>query len=123
MKTDYKTLQIKLNEGVALFIMNNPPADQLSQHFVLELAQAFTEANDDEKIKTIVLTGTGKNFLAGADITQIKEVKTRNEILSKLRSNSRFLKAIETAPKPVVAAINGRGCRTRSAADSSLKSR
>jgi 3-hydroxyacyl-CoA dehydrogenase/enoyl-CoA hydratase/carnithine racemase len=107
MKTDYKTLEIKLKDGVALFIMNNPPVNQLSQHFVLELAEAFIEANADEKVKAIVLTGTGKNFIAGADITQIKEVKTKDELLPKLRDNVRFLNAIETGPKPVVAAING----------------
>jgi 3-hydroxyacyl-CoA dehydrogenase/enoyl-CoA hydratase/carnithine racemase len=107
MKTEYKTLQIELKDGVALFIMNNPPVNQLSQHFVLELAEAFTEANGDKKIKAIVLTGTGKNFIAGADITQIKEVKTKEELLPKLRDNVRFLNAIETGPKPVVAAING----------------
>jgi enoyl-CoA hydratase/carnithine racemase len=107
MKTDYKTLQIELKNGVALFIMNNPPVNQLSQHFVLELAEAFTEANHDEKIKAIVLTGTGRNFLAGADITQIRAVKTGDEILPKLRQNIRFLNAVETGPKPVVAAING----------------
>jgi 3-hydroxyacyl-CoA dehydrogenase/enoyl-CoA hydratase/carnithine racemase len=107
MKTDYKTLQTELKNGVALFIMNNPPVNQLSQHFVLELAEAFTEANHDEKIKAIVLTGTGRNFLAGADITQIRAVKTGDEILPKLRQNIRFLNAVETGPKPVVAAING----------------
>ena len=107
MKTDYKTLEIKLKDGVALFIMNNPPVNQLSQHFVLELAEAFIEANADEKVKAIVMTGTGKNFIAGADITQIKEVKTKDELLPKLRDNVRFLNAIETGPKPVVAAING----------------
>jgi 3-hydroxyacyl-CoA dehydrogenase len=96
MKTDYKTLQTELKNGVALFIMNNPPVNQLSQHFVLELAEAFTEANHDEKIKAIVLTGTGRNFLAGADITQIRAVKTGDEILPKLRQNIRFLNAIET---------------------------
>jgi 3-hydroxyacyl-CoA dehydrogenase/enoyl-CoA hydratase/carnithine racemase len=87
--------------------MNNPPVNQLSHHFVLELAEAFTEANNDAKIKAIVLTGTGKNFLAGADITQIKAVKTSDEILPILRQNIRFLNAIETGSKPVVAAING----------------
>jgi 3-hydroxyacyl-CoA dehydrogenase/enoyl-CoA hydratase/carnithine racemase len=107
MKTDYKTIQVELKDGLALFIMNNPPVNQLSQHFVLELKEAFTEANNDEKIKAIVLTGTGRNFLAGADITQIKAVKTREEILPKLRQNIRFLNTIETGPKPVVAAING----------------
>ena len=96
MKTDYKTLEISLEDDIAVFIMNNPPVNQLSQHFVLELAEALTQARDDEKIKAIVLTGTGKNFLAGADITQIKAVKTRDELLPKLRQNIRFLNAIET---------------------------
>ena len=56
---EYKTLQIELKEGVAVFTMNNPPVNQLSQHFVLELADAFSEAFGDETIKAIVLTGTG----------------------------------------------------------------
>jgi 3-hydroxyacyl-CoA dehydrogenase/enoyl-CoA hydratase/carnithine racemase len=107
MKINYQTLRIELKDGVALIIMNNPPVNQLAQHFVLELAEAFTAANNDSKIKAVVLTGTGNNFLAGADITQIKAVQTKDELLPKLVNNNRFLKAIETAPKPVVAAING----------------
>jgi len=107
MKTDYNTIQAELKDGVAVFSMNNPPVNQLSKHFVLELAEAFTEAYKDEAIKAIVLTGSGKNFIAGADITQIRDAKTRDEILPKLEDNNRFLNAIETGPKPVVAAING----------------
>ncbi len=107
MKTEYKTLQIKLKDSVAVFMMNNPPVNQLSKHFVLELVEAFTEAYKDDGIKAIVLTGTEKNFIAGADITQIKDVKTKDEFLPRLKENNRFLNAIETGPKPVVAAING----------------
>jgi 3-hydroxyacyl-CoA dehydrogenase/enoyl-CoA hydratase/carnithine racemase len=107
MKTGYKTIQVELTDGVAVFSMNNPPVNQLSQHFVLELAEAFTEAYKDEAIKAIVLTGTGKNFIAGADIIQIRDAKIIDEILPKLKENNRFLNAIETGPKPVVAAING----------------
>ncbi len=107
MKTAYKTLQIEMIDGVAVFTMDNPPVNQLSQHFVMELAKAFNEAHGDQEIKAIVLTGTGKNFLAGADITQIKGVKTKDELLPKLEENNKFLNTIETGPKPVVAAING----------------
>ncbi|MDH3828075.1 MAG: 3-hydroxyacyl-CoA dehydrogenase NAD-binding domain-containing protein, partial [Desulfobacterales bacterium] len=96
-----------LEDGVAVFTMDNPPVNQLSQHFVQELAEAFTAAYGDEEIKTIVLIGSGKNFIAGADITQIKDVKTKDELLPKLEENNRFLNAIETGPKPVIAAING----------------
>jgi len=107
MKTAYKTLQIEMIDGVAVYTMDNPPVNQLSQHFVMELAKAFNEAHGDQEIKAIVLTGTGKNFLAGADITQIKGVKTKDELLPKLEENNKFLNTIETGPKPVVAAING----------------
>jgi 3-hydroxyacyl-CoA dehydrogenase/enoyl-CoA hydratase/carnithine racemase len=107
MKSDYQTIKVELKDGVAVFTMDNPPVNQLSQHFVLELAQAFVEAYADDEIKAVVLTGTGKNFIAGADITQIKDIETKDELLPKLRENNRFINTIETGPKPVVAAING----------------
>jgi 3-hydroxyacyl-CoA dehydrogenase/enoyl-CoA hydratase/carnithine racemase len=107
MKTEYKTLQIQLQDGVAVFTMDNPPVNQLSQHFVLELAEGFSGAFTDEEIKAIVLTGSGKNFIAGADITQIKDVKTKDALLPKLKENNQFINSIETGPKPVIAAING----------------
>jgi len=107
MKTDYKTIAVTLKDGVAVFAMNNPPVNQLSDHFVRELAAAITEAFDDDQIKALVLTGAGKNFIAGADITQIKDVKTKEQVLPMVRENNRFISGIETGPKPVIAAING----------------
>jgi 3-hydroxyacyl-CoA dehydrogenase/enoyl-CoA hydratase/carnithine racemase len=107
MRTDYKTIKIEMREGVALFVMNNPPVNQLSEHFVRELAGAIADAFRDAAVRAIVLTGTGKNFIAGADITQIKDIRTRDQILNLLRDNNRFLNSIETGPKPVIAAING----------------
>jgi len=107
MKTVYKTIRVELKDDVAVFVMNNPPVNQLSKHFVLELAEAFSEAYKDDGIKAIVLTGTEKNFIAGADITQIKDVKTKDQFLPRLKENNRFLNAIESGQKPVVAAING----------------
>jgi 3-hydroxyacyl-CoA dehydrogenase/enoyl-CoA hydratase/carnithine racemase len=107
MKTDYKTIKVDFEDDIAVFTMDNPPVNQLSQHFVQELAEAFTEAYGDEAVKAIVLTGTAKNFIAGADITQIKDVRTKDELLPKLKQNNQFLNTIETGPKPVIAAING----------------
>ncbi len=107
MKTEYKTIAVALRDGVAVLTMNNPPVNQLSDHFVRELATAIAEGFSDEEVKALVLTGTGKNFIAGADITQIKDVKTREQVLPMVRENNRFISGIETGPKPVVAAING----------------
>jgi enoyl-CoA hydratase/carnithine racemase len=107
MKTDYQTIQVEIRDDVAVFTMNNPPVNQLSEDFVVELSGAIGEAFEDDEVKALVLTGTGGNFIAGADITQIKDVKTKDELLPKMKENTRFLNSIETGPKPVVAAING----------------
>jgi 3-hydroxyacyl-CoA dehydrogenase/enoyl-CoA hydratase/carnithine racemase len=107
MKMEYNSIQVQLKNSVAVFTMNNPPVNQLSEHFVLELAEAFNEAYEDDAVKALVITGTGTNFIAGADITQIKDVKAKDELLPILKVNNRFLNSIETGPKPVIAAING----------------
>jgi 3-hydroxyacyl-CoA dehydrogenase/enoyl-CoA hydratase/carnithine racemase len=107
MKTDYKTIDVDLRDGVAVFTMNNPPVNQLSEHFMLEMREAVKEAFQDDAIKAVVLTGTGKNFVAGADITQIYQAKDKSIIAPRILESARFLNSMETGPKPVIAAING----------------
>ncbi len=107
MKSDYRTLKVELNQGVAIFRLNNPPVNQLSKPFVEEMKEAFQSANGDNEVRAIVLTGTEKNFIAGADITEIQQFKDKNAILPFVMENNRFLNSIEQGPKPVIAAING----------------
>ena len=107
MKTEFNTIQVEVKDGVAVFSMNNPPVNQLSKHFVEELAQALKAAYEDNDVKALVLTGTGKNFIAGADITQVQGVKERDVILGRALEGTRFISSLETGPKPIVAAING----------------
>jgi 3-hydroxyacyl-CoA dehydrogenase/enoyl-CoA hydratase/carnithine racemase len=107
MKTDFKTIKVELRDGVAVLFMDNPPVNQLSEHFVRELAEAMTEGYQDDAVKAMVLTGTGNNFIAGADITQVKDIKSKDELMSGLKENMKFINSIEVGPKPVVAAING----------------
>ena len=107
MKTAFDTIRVEIKDGAAILFMNNPPVNQLSPHFTVEMAEAITSAWEDGDIKAIILTGTGKNFIAGADITQIQGVKTKEDILEPALQSTRFVNSIETGPKPVIAAING----------------
>ena len=107
MKTDYKTVKVEVKGDVAVLALNNPPVNQLSAHFVQEMADALLQAGSEKAIKAVVLTGTGKNFIAGADITEIQTVKDKNFLLPRVIENHRFINAIEDGPKPVIAAING----------------
>ncbi len=54
-----------------------------------------------------MLTGSGKNFIAGADITEIRAMTDKDHVFSQVMDNYRFVNAIEDAPKPVIASING----------------
>jgi enoyl-CoA hydratase/carnithine racemase len=107
MKTDYKTLKVELKDGVVILYLNNPPVNQLSEHFVREMADALLQASTDASVKAVILTGTGKNFIAGADITQIQPIRDKNFLLPRVMENNRFINAIEEGSKPVIAAING----------------
>lgn len=107
MKSDCKTIGVEINQGVAILKLNNPPVNQLSKPFVEEIRNALTAAFGDDQIKAIILTGTEKNFIAGADITEIQQFKEKNAILPFVMENNRFINSIEQGPKPVIAAING----------------
>ncbi|MBZ5672033.1 MAG: enoyl-CoA hydratase/isomerase family protein, partial [Acidobacteriia bacterium] len=107
MKTGYKTVKVEMKDGVAVLSLNNPPVNQLSEHFVREMADALLQASTDPSVKAVILTGTGKNFIAGADITQIQPIRDKNFLLPRVMENNRFINGIEEGPKPVIAAING----------------
>jgi 3-hydroxyacyl-CoA dehydrogenase/enoyl-CoA hydratase/carnithine racemase len=107
MKMDYKTIKVELKDGVAVFTIDNPPVNQLSPQLAEDFRNAITGAFTDGEVKALILTGTGANFIAGADITQLQAAKKRDQLLPRVQESARFLNSIETGPKPVIAAING----------------
>ena len=107
MKTDYRTIKVELKDGVAVLTLDNPPVNQMSPQLMKDFTEAVREVLEDAQVKAVVLTGVGKNFIAGADITQLKLVKKREDIYQKALMGARFLNSIEAGPKPFIAAING----------------
>ena len=107
MRSDYEKINVDVKEEIAIITMNNPPVNQLSPQFAEELRDAITEALEEKKIKAVILTGSGKNFIAGADITQLYAATDQEKIREVAVGMARFLDGIEMAPKPFIAAING----------------
>jgi enoyl-CoA hydratase/carnithine racemase len=107
MKRDFQTIRVEIQQGVAVLVMDNPPVNQLSDHFTAEIADAITGAFHDSEVKAIVLTGTGKNFIAGADLKEIYQLTEKESVRRKVKTAADFLNQIELGPKPVIAAING----------------
>jgi len=74
------------------------------------IGDAVRAAADDRSCRVIVLTGAGRSFCAGADLAHLKHIMdTRNRELARelVTSATRIVQTIVSAPKPVIAAVNG----------------
>ena len=104
---EYKKLIIQDNGAVRVIKINNPEAlNALNTAILKELDAAFTDVAEDNGILAVVLTGEGRAFVAGADISEMKSKNAiEGEIFGKLGAS--VFRKIELLPKPVIAAVNG----------------
>lgn len=93
--------------AVATVTIHHPPANTLTPELLAELSQAFEVFAKDDVIKAVVLTGTGRFFVAGADIRLLASIASSQEGESIARQGQAILNRIESLEKPVIAAING----------------
>ena len=107
MQPKYSSIKITVENGAAVLTIDNPPVNQMSLQLSRDLTQAITECFADAEIKALILTGTGKNFVAGADITELQAVKHKEEAFQMVWIAAELFNSIEAGPKPVIAAING----------------
>jgi 3-hydroxyacyl-CoA dehydrogenase len=96
------TVWYEVRRGTAVIQVDNPPVNGMSHAVRLGLVSHLERALDDAQVKAIVLTGTGMTFSAGADIREFNTSAMLAE-----PSLMQVIGAFESAPKPVVAAING----------------
>lgn len=93
--------------AVATLVINRPPANALTPDLLAELSLAIGQCDEDEAVKSVVLTGTGRFFVAGADIRVLAAVASSQEGAIIAQQGQAILNRIETLDKPVIAAING----------------
>lgn len=93
--------------AVATVTIHHPPANTLTPELLGELSQRFEGFASDDAIKAVVLTGSGRFFVAGADIRLLASISSSQEGESIARQGQAILNRIESLDKPVIAAING----------------
>src|SRR5213082_2416781 len=100
-------IDYSVDKGVAIFALNDPPANTYTYEMNRELDECILRARMDDDVHVIVLRGAGdKFFSAGANIKMLSEVTPQFKYYFCLHANE-TLNRLERTPKLVIAALNG----------------
>lgn len=97
----------RAEHGVAIFELNDPPANTYTYEMNKALDSCILEARMDDSVHVIVIRGAGEKFFsAGANIKMLSEVTPAFKYNFCLHANETMLR-LEHTPKLVIAALNG----------------
>jgi enoyl-CoA hydratase len=103
----YEFLTLDVDGGIATLTVNRPDKlNALNGGTIAELGVAIGELRSRDDVSGVILTGAGRAFVAGADIS---ELAGTNAVTAKelARRGQEVFRRFETSPKPVIAAVNG----------------
>ena len=106
----YETLLYTKKDDVVTVILNRPDVhNAMNDVLIKELTQCFKRLTTDDSVVVVILTGNGKSFCAGADLSWMKRMI--NYSLEENKDDSHLLlemyETINSCPKPVIGRING----------------
>ncbi|MVO15527.1 enoyl-CoA hydratase [Parasedimentitalea huanghaiensis] len=102
----FETINVEVQDHVALIKLNRPDAlNALNTLLLQELGSALEEADANDKVRCIVLTGSEKAFAAGADIKEMSEMSFVDVFTSNLFAD--INNRIAAIRKPIIAAVSG----------------
>jgi len=105
----YETINFHLEGSTGILELNRPPANSMSKLFFHEIHELSDTILNDEQVKAIVVTGAGRHFSSGANISDLLSFDPQNSYYAKdfYIANSRTFKRFYTAKIPIIAAIKG----------------
>ncbi len=98
------------SRGVAKVTLNRPAVhNALDEALIVRLHETFARLGGDPKVRVIVLSGSGKNFCAGADLNWMKAMVGFSEAENVANSTrlANMLHSIYQCPKPTIARVHG----------------
>lgn len=103
----WKYLLLNKESNVGILSINSPQTlNALSSTILDELGHAIDEIIKDDEIHVLIITGEGRSFVAGADISEMSNLDAAEGRRFSEKGNNLFRK-IELMEKPVIAAVNG----------------
>lgn len=103
----YEFVVVEKRENVGIIYLNRPRrANALNLTFLKEIDDALSMLEEDAEVRAVMITGVGRNFCAGADISIFASGRPELVVESS-QAGHKVFRRIELYPKPVIAAING----------------
>ncbi|UCB58453.1 MAG: enoyl-CoA hydratase/isomerase family protein [Thermoplasmatales archaeon] len=106
----YNTLKYKIKNNIAYIILNRPERfNSFDMQLGKELYDVLKKITPDDKIRAVVIKGTGKGFCGGGDVKEMHLAKDKSKFIREL-TRDRIHKCvieIRNMEKPVIAAVNG----------------
>jgi len=98
-------VETKQEGNVTVITLTNPPMNVVCSQLLEELSAALDAVAGDPS-KVVVLTGAGRAFVAGADISEMKDMGPAEAVAFSKKGQEVFSK-LENFEKPIIAAVNG----------------
>ncbi len=104
---EFKNIIYNIEDGIGILTINRPKAyNAMNTETNLEIEKLLEEIKEDESIRVLIITGSPKVFVAGADVTELLEADAQAAYNNCSLAHSNFT-TIENLSIPVIAAING----------------
>ena len=101
---DYEDISINLNGNIATVTIQRPPNNFFDYLLIQQIADALEELDEETDCRVIILASEGKNFCAGANFSQDKEMMNKSNPYAKLYKEA--VRLFRTK-KPIIAAVQG----------------
>ena len=103
-----ETVTLDVSEGIGTITLNRPKSlNAMNRQLIDDVAMAFDQANQDQDIKVIIFTGSGRAFCAGDDRNEHVHPENEEQAIDFVEAIQRATNAIVFGEKLVVGAING----------------
>ena len=104
----FETIQVStVQDGICVITMNRPEAlNALSDVTISELSQALDQIETQQETRVVIITGNGKAFVAGADISYMTTL-TADESLIFSKDTTEIYRKMNNSKRVFIAAVNG----------------
>ncbi len=106
---EFNTIRFEHREtGVAVVTLNRPDAfNAINRELAIELNQLIEQIQDNEEIRATIITGAGKPFCAGGDLSWLLEADDNLKKREIVVRSGELITKLDKINKPLIAAING----------------